>query len=357
MQITIDRSALLTALTRLNGIVPRRSTIPILSSFLLHAEGDTLTVRGTSLDMEATVTAPAAVSMAGRTCVSADTLLGIAKTASEGADITMKLGERLAVSSGRSHYKIKIEPPADFPIFSLMEPDAHVLELTGAQVASLFGRVAYAMGTDAARAILQSATLQAKDGALMVTASGGQRLARMRIDFAAPAFTVVVPDMAVREIVALSAAETVTVRVGAQKIQLETDDGVFTSKLLDGGLDMQRAIPADHGTIVRVDRDRSITALRRLGVALDGKSRAVKLKVADNLMTVTARSPDIEASDEFEVEYDGDEILMAVNADFLIDAISAVGGDFADVGFSALAFVVTDPLDETILGVVAPLKA
>lgn len=357
MILTIDRQALLTALTRLSGIVAKRSTIPILSDVLIEATANTVTFRATNLDIEATVRATANVEAPGSICAPADMLLQIAKNASEGADISFKLGARLAVVSGRSRYNLAVMPTGDFPTFAAVD-NAQTIELAPDRLRALLGRVTFSMGTDAGRAYLQGVYFFAANGRLHALATDGLRMAHASMVADLEPFGVIVPAPAVIEILALCDAPSVTLAVSKTKIQATTPDTVLMAKLFDYQFsDYRRVIPASTPDVVSVDASSAKMAFRRVGIAIDDKARSARLTIAASLMTITARTSEAEATDEIEVEFDG-ELKIGVNSAHVMAAIEACGSETVQLGFAAGngPCVVRAPDDDSFVAVIMPLK-
>jgi small subunit ribosomal protein S11 len=115
MKLTIDRNALMRALSHVQAVVERRNTIPILSNILMQAEGDRLSLTATDLDIEATDAAEANVKKAGAVTAPAQTLFDVVRKLPEGSEVALDLTDgRLSISAGRSKFALPTLPAADF---------------------------------------------------------------------------------------------------------------------------------------------------------------------------------------------------------------------------------------------------
>jgi DNA polymerase III subunit beta len=124
MKLSMERSALLRAMSRAQSVVERRNTIPILANVLIEAEGEQVSFRATDLDIEVIDRANAMVSRAGATTVPAHTLHEIARKLPDGAMVELHddgLAGRLEVRAGRSHFSLATLPREDFPMMASAE--------------------------------------------------------------------------------------------------------------------------------------------------------------------------------------------------------------------------------------------
>ena len=366
MNLTIERSVLLSALTRIGGVVSRKNTIPILSCVMLDTTGDgRLLFRSTNLDMEATGTTAATITQPGTVCVSAEKLTAIAKNASEGADISMVLDTaptRLIVKSGRSRFSLATLPPIDFPVFPAMD-DGQTFTLQSADLERLLSWPSFAMGKDAGRAYLQTVAFFHADGALYGIATNGMRLASASV--AAPDigdFGVLVPEMVVNEVRRglASAVEEVVVCVSGTKISITTRDSAITSKLLDYKFtDYRRVIPVDFVSIFTASTADLSLAIRRAMIAVaDMDAHGGRMVLTTGAARITARTSEADAEDEIECGYKGDELIMGINTLHMLEALSSCGCATAEICLTDKRgpMVIRPEGDGSLINVIMPLR-
>lgn len=271
MKLTIPKSDLSRLITGVGKVVESRSTIPILSNVLLTATADTLTVRGTDLDIEATASVAASCSP-GSICVDAKLFSGIVAKAS--GDISLSLeADKLIVKSGRSKFSLATLPAEDFPSFGDSKFDATF----DIDLASLFAPVAFAISTEETRYYLNGVFFRGYDDKTVAVATDGHRLGRHIVGETAPFEGVIVP----RKTVSLLPKGTVTVSVSTNRIQISSADFVMTSKLIDGTFpDYERVIPRNNDKIVTVDRDEMMKAADRVAAVSSERGKAVRLSIA-----------------------------------------------------------------------------
>lgn len=344
MILVTERDALAAAMGRVAGIVPSgEKIIPILGNILLRADGNTLSIRASNLDMEAIETIPAAVGVPGEITVSASKLTEIARGLAQGSQVSMKLGEadRLAVSSGRSRFALGTLPVTSFPqLWTDDFPDR--FEIDCDTLSRLLDATGWAQGKEATRVNLMGTRFEVLGGRLRLIATNGVVLA-VRDGPEVPEFEAsTIPAKMVAEMVALltaSSTENAIVGISESKVMLACGETVITSKLIDRGIGYpayMRVVPKDQPQRARVDVAALTRAIRRASLAAQmGKARSVRLAFSPGVLMVTARNTEAEAADEIDTLYDGPELSMSFDPGALTDLLSKVEGSVAEVTFEA----------------------
>ena len=177
MKVRVNRSKLLAELVPMQGIVERRTTIPVLSHLLLRAEGNRLLLAATDLDVSLTSSTDAEVVAEGAIAVQARKFMEIVRSlVGDDVDLAFEEEKRLQISAGRSRFKINGLSPEDFPTLPQVPEDNRV-ELPFAALKAMIGKVIFAVSTEESRFQLNGALLQLKAGSLEMVATDGHRLA------------------------------------------------------------------------------------------------------------------------------------------------------------------------------------
>ncbi|MEL7346722.1 MAG: DNA polymerase III subunit beta, partial [Pseudomonadota bacterium] len=255
MRVAIERAALLKAMSRAQGVVERKNTIPILANVLMEAEAGQISLRATDLDIEVIERLPANVETAGATTVSAQLLHDIVRKLPEGAEVTLALDPgsgQLHISAGRSRFKLATLPREDFPLMASSEY-AVSYAAPAPILRRLFDKSKFAVSVEETRYYLNGVYLHVADEAgaphLRAVATDGHRLARIDADLpegAAGAPGVIVPRKTVGELRKLLDDDEATVQVSVSetKIRFSVGQLVLTSKVIDGSFpDYTRVIP------------------------------------------------------------------------------------------------------------------
>lgn len=337
MNIKIARDDLLKPLAHIAGVVEKRQTLPILSNVYLKMEDGALWLTGTDMEVEVTGRAAGAQGDAGEVTVGARKLMDICRALPEGAEISLTTdGTKALIRSGRSRFTLQTLPPEDFP---RIETEAWGHTLTGLDpvgLRELFEKTAFAMAVQDVRYFLNGLLLELRPESLRAVATDGHRLAMsdMALGASDEIHQAIVPRKAVLELIRLLAdtEQEVVLRLSGNHVRMEADSVVFTSKLIDGRYpEYAKVIPEALPVAVSLDRQAFRETLQRAAILTNEKFRGVRLTLAPGVLRVTAHNPDQEeASDEMEAEYDGSEVEVGFNVNYLLDALGALKGRTVD---------------------------
>ena len=347
MKATIERATLLRCLSHVQSVVERRNTIPILSNVLLEASGDgTLKITATDLDLQVVETMPAvSVDDGGAITVSAHLLFDIARKLQEGSQVSFETAEnRLTVKAGRSRFQLPTLPRDDFPV--IVEGDLPTsFELPAKLLAELIDRTRFAISTEETRYYLNGIFLHVAEEdtpVLKAAATDGHRLARFtlaRPEGAQGMPDIIVPRKAVGELRKLleEASEgSVQIDLSASKIRftLGGEGGVvLTSKLIDGTFpDYTRVIPTGNDKLLRLDPKSFYDGVDRVATIATEKTRAVKMGVDKDKVTLSVTSPDNgTAAEELAGDYASEPLEIGFNANYLKDILHQIDGDTVEL--------------------------
>lgn len=344
MKATIERSALLRCLSHVQSVVERRNTIPILSNVLIEASASgALKVMATDLDLQVVENLGAvSVEQAGAITVSAHLLFDIARKLPEGSQVSLDSADnRMVVKAGRSRFQLPTLPRDDFPMIAEGELPTS-FEIPAATLAQLIDRTRFAISTEETRYYLNGIFLHVSDEELKAAATDGHRLARFTIarpDGAQDMPDVIVPRKCVGELRKLleEALDTnVLVDLSASKIRftLGGENGVvLTSKLIDGTFpDYTRVIPTGNDKLLKVDPKSFFQGVDRVATIATEKTRAVKMALDTDRVTLSVTSPDNgTAAEEVPAQYGSDSFEIGFNANYLKDILGQIEGDTVEL--------------------------
>ncbi|TIS53384.1 MAG: DNA polymerase III subunit beta [Mesorhizobium sp.] len=371
MRVILERSNLLKSLNHVHRVVERRNTIPILSNVLLSAEGASLEMKATDLDLEVTEATPAKVERGGATTVPAHLLYDIVRKLADGAEVMLKTdedGNAMTVTSGRSSFRLQCLPQSDFPELSAGS-FSHIFRLDSLALKGLIEKTQFAISTEETRYYLNGIFLHTHEAGgklkLRSVATDGHRLARAEID--APAGSegmpgIIIPRKTVSELQKLvdDPDIAVTTELSDTKIRFTIGSVILTSKLIDGTFpDYQRVIPTGNDKKLIIDRQSFAAAVDRVSTISSERGRAVKMSINDGQLTLAVNNPDSgSATEELAADYSSDPIEIGFNAKYLLDVAAQLTGSeakfmLADAGSPTL---IHDMADETALYVLMPMR-
>ena len=371
MKFSMERSALLRAMSRAQSVVERRNTIPILANVLIEAEGDHVSFRATDLDIEVIDRATAMVSRAGATTVPAHTLHEIARKLPDGA--TVELADdgqsgRLEVRAGRSHFSLATLPREDFPMMASATYQTG-FSCPAPVLRRLFDKAKFAISTEETRYYLNGVYFHVAKGAdgpvLRCVATDGHRLARIDAPLpgdAADMPGVIVPRKTVGELRKLlddDEAE-IAVSVSETKVRFATPEVTLTSKVIDGTFpDYSRVIPASNPRRMEVDAAEFAQAVDRVATVSSERSRAVKMVLEEDRLVLSVHAPDSGAADEeLAVAYGDERLEIGFNAKYLLEIAGQVDRENAVFLFNSSGdpTLMREGNDESAVYVVMPMR-
>jgi DNA polymerase-3 subunit beta len=340
MKLVVERATLLKALGHVQSVVERRNTIPILSNVLLSADGNSCKLMATDLDLQIVEDVPATVEIGGATTVSAHTLFDIVRKLPDGAQVTLEAASgKVAVTAGRARFSLQTLPREDFPVIG--ESDLPVsFTLPAETLVTLIDKTRFAISTEETRYYLNGIFFHAPAGAgtLRAVATDGHRLARVEIPLpegAAGMPDIIIPRKCVAEVRKLldERGGEVGITLSQSKIRFAIGQAVLTSKLIDGTFpDYSRVIPTANDKLLKINPATLAEGVDRVTAIASEKTRAVKLSLDRDRVTLSVTSPENgTASEDVPADYSAAGFDVGFNSRYLLDILSQVEGDLVEV--------------------------
>ena len=370
MKLTIDRAALLKALGHVQSVVERRNTIPILSNVKLESKPAELHLSATDMDLEVLEKVGATVATPGSATVPAHTLYEIVRKLPDGSEVKLDAtgGDRLTLVCSRSRFTLACLPVEDFPLMAGGDL-GHQFQLAAGSLRSLIDRTRFAISSEETRYYLNGIFLHAtaRDGVdvLRAVATDGHRLASVEVplpDGAAGMPGVIIPRKTVNEVRKLldDADSDLEIALSPSKIRFAVGSAVLTSKLIDGTFpDYERVIPAHNDKTLDVNCKQFEAAVDRVAAISSERSRAVKLRVDNGLLELTASSPEHgTAQEELEITYAGERLEIGFNSRYLLDITTNIEGEHVrlDMADAASPTILREVGDASAIYVLMPMR-
>jgi len=333
MEFTVSKSDLVRELSLSQGVVEKKTTIPILSNILIEAQGDRINLTATDLELGIRCSCPAKVKKEGAGTIPARKLLDYVRLLPD-ADIEVKLLENhwANLTCGRSKTRIAGMSRESFPELPEM-PDV-LAEIPIKLLASMIGKTIFSISSEESRFTLNGALLILKSNGITMVATDGHRLAMVEqlIDFPemTSSYRALLPRKAMGEILKLAQESG-----DDAKIQFSGDDNhlffragdrLLLSRKLTGNFpDFERVLPKDQPSSIQLSREELRGAIERVSQFADERSRAIRFRVLSGEVKIhSSLSETGESEESIPADYEGNSVEIGFNAQYMLDFLRAV---------------------------------
>ena len=328
LEIVVNKSDLQKELTVTQGVVERKTTIPILSNFLFEAAGDKLSITATDLDLSLRTSCVAKVKKEGSCTVPARKLYDYVKLLPEG-EISIKMLENhwAAIRSGRSSTKMVGMARANFPALPHF-PGTDVVKIPAAILRTLIAKTIFAISNEESRYTLNGALMVLKPESVTMVATDGHRLAHIENTKAkfkvSGELKTLVPKKAMAELntlLQLGEAEEVEFARDESTLFFRVGPRLLTSRQLTGQFPNYEAVlPRENNKIVTVKSEDLAGAIQRVAQFADERSGAIRMRLDKNEIKISSSSTETgESEDTIETAYAADAVTIGFNSQYLLD--------------------------------------
>jgi len=348
MEFTIKQSVLKEELGFIQGVVERKSTIPVLSNILIESLGENeIRILGTDLDVTIRCDAEAEIKQPGAMCIQARKLFDIVRTLDEGDVHFKKLeNEWVQMKAGRANFRlagINREQYPEIPIFK-----SAPMKLSSEIFNYFIHNTAFAITNEQSRFTLSGAKFMIADGKARMVTTDGHRLAYIEkevSDAGAEKMDVLIPKKALTELVKISRDSDGEVQFGEDQnhIYFQTGGRLLITRKLSGNFpNYEMVMPKDNDKTVVFDLTEMKNAVRRVSLMADERNRSIRMTVRPGEVEINAQSSDEGEGQEFvPAEYSAEEeITLGFNWQYLQEFLNNVGalesaGSFSETEASA----------------------
>ena len=345
MEFTVSKADLVRELNLSQGVVEKKTTIPILSNVLVEASGDRIHLTATDLELGIRSSCPARVKKPGAGTIPAKRLLDYVRLLPD-ADLEVKLQENQWASlvCGRSRTRIAGMSRESFPELPVM-PDV-LAQIPVKVLASMIAKTIFAISMEESRFTLNGSLLLLKSNSLTMVATDGHRLALVESALDLPGVTgtyrALLPRKAMGEILKLdqdAGADALLQFSGDDNhLFFQLGERLLLSRKLTGNFpDFERVLPKEHPHSVALDREELRKSVERVAQFSDERSRAIRLRVQDGELHIhSSLSETGESEESLPAEYEGSPVEIGFNATYLMDFLRATSEE-------KVAFYFKDP--------------
>jgi len=344
MEFRIDRETFLKALQKIQGIVEKRNTMPILSNVLIEASGERIYLTATDLEVGMKSYYPTTVVSEGKITVSAKKVYEIIKELpNEEVHFTTRENDWVEIHCGKAHFNIVGLSPEEFPYFPKVNDDIFIV-LNNRICREMIERTSYAICHDEAKYNLNGIFIKAtaENGAniIRMVATDGHRLSIAEREFSGKISGelgkgIIFPKKGVFELKKMTEEEEGDILLGFMdnSAVIKKGNTVVVMRLVDGEFpDYTRVVPVANDRSVRVPRENFLHSLRRMAILSSEKFKGIKLDITGTGMEISSNNPELgEAREEIDADYGGEPLTVRFNARYLIDVLSVLDEDSVEL--------------------------
>ena len=332
MEFTIKQSVLKEELSFIQGVVERKSTIPVLSNILIESLGENeIRILGTDLDVTIRCDAEAEIKAPGAMCIQARKLFDIVRTLDGGEVHFKKLeNEWVQMKAGRANFRLAgvgREQYPEIPIFK-----SAPMKLSSEVFNYFIHHTVFAITNEQSRFTLSGAKFVIADGQARMVTTDGHRLAFIEKELDQPAdenIDVLIPKKALLELVKISRDSDGEVQFGEDQNHIYFQAGgrlLITRKLSGNFPNYEMVMPKDNDKVAIFDLAEMKNAVRRISLMADERNRSIRLTIREGEVELTAQSSEEGEGQEFvPAEYSGEEVTLGFNWQYLQEFLNNVG--------------------------------
>jgi len=365
MNFTIGKQSFQKELGLLQGVVEKKSTIPILSNLLVEAKPGGIELKATDLDLSLSTFCEAEVREPGSLCLPAKKLFEIVRALPE-SEIELKRGdkEQVTLSCERSRFKLLGVAPDNFPQMRSLPEE--ILPLPAELFRTFIARTIFAITNEESRYALNGAKFEISEDSVRMVATDGHRLSfiEKRLNAGGQRLDLLIPKKTLAEVAKLSteADDQIGIAFRDNHLYFQFGKRVLSSRTLSGQFpNYEMVLPRENHNCFTIEGSRLANALRRVALVADDRSHAIRFELAKDLVSISANSENVgEAGEELVVDYAGPEIVIGFNAQYLLDVLAVLNEgeislEFKD-GSSQVQVRPKDEVDYDFRYIVMPMR-
>ena len=370
MEIRINRDELLKSVSKVQSIIEKKSNMPVLSTILFTADGSTVRISATDLELGFQETINAQVIEDGSITLSGRKIFEILKETKSGEfHIKKKENNWIFISDGVARFNLASISPEEFPAF--MEPeDVTMIAIKGETLVNMINKTIYAVTAEEAGfklsgVLTEKVTIDEKD-VLRMVATDGHRLSLIDKPFSnleslELSDGAMIPKKGMNELNKM-AADGGTVEIGFKEKNCVAKKGnaFLMMRLLETNFpDYKAVMLKNENDPVDISKTVLLEAMRKMLILSNERYRAVKITLENNVMDLVSTNPDLgEAQEKIEIKYSGERVEAGFNPKYFIDTLQSMQSETIHLDFtdSSKPFVLTGEADEGFVGLIMPMR-
>jgi DNA polymerase-3 subunit beta len=344
MEFKIDKETFMRALQKVQGIVEKRNTMPILSNVLIEATADTICITATDLEVGMKSSYPTAVVKEGKITVSAKKIYEIIKElADEEIIFSTKENDWVEIRCGKAHFNIVGLSSEEFPYFPKINEDRFV-KLSSSLIREMIDKTSYAICHDETKYNLNGVFIKAQEEEnrqiLRMVATDGHRLSIAEKEISGNIDNelqkgVIFPKKGVFELKKMTEEDDddIILCFLDNNAVVKKENTFVVMRLVDGEFpDYTRVMPVNNDKVIKINREMFFHSLRRMSILSSEKFKGIKFDIKAGCMEISASNPELgEACEEIDIDYAGEPLTVRFNARYLIDVLTVLEDEYIEM--------------------------
>lgn len=365
MKFIINREVLLTPLQQIVSVIEKRQTMPILSNVLMVIENDQLILTGTDLEIQLIAKLSIAPATSGSITVPARKFLDICRLLPSGAEIKFEQqDDKVKILSNRSRFTLSCLPADNYPEFSESGLENQFI-INAGKFKKALDKTTFCMANQDVRYYLNGLLLNISNSKLKLVASDGHRLSIYEDQLEQAAgfeARIILPRKGVLELGRLldDPEAELQVEFSSNNIRISIKNFIFSAKLVDSKYpDFSKVFQQEFFNQIHIQRQLLKEALTRVAILSNEKFKGVTLDIATGSLRISTHNPEHdEAEEELSIEYTGEPLTIAFNAQYLLDAVSNLDSELAvlTIASNVSSCFIDEPNDCGYKFIVMPMR-
>lgn len=368
MKFTVSRTELFTALQKIIGVVPSRSTLQILTNILVYTENDRIQLMGTDLELTMISSAGAEISAEGGVAVPAKILNDVLKELPE-EELTISVDDnhRVTIVSQNGQYKISGESQKEFPNPPNIDSENEI-RVPNKIIRRMVNKTIFATSIDELRPALTGVLFRLNPNNIQMVATDGHRLSNIinnSVNFPKGDAQLILPTKALSALLKnLNDDDFHTILFNETHVLFNLNNVLIYSRVIvEDYPDFVRAIPQNNTKDLFINTNEVVSSVKRISLFANSITNQIRLSLTENKSVISAEDMDVggEAKEELACNYTNDSMDIGYNATYLLDILRHVDTPELKLSLdSAIAGALVYPSeqaeDEEFLMLIMPVR-
>jgi DNA polymerase III subunit beta len=370
MEFTINRDIFLKVLGRANGIIEKKTTLPILSNILIEAKSSKIKITVTDLDIiYFEELAPQEIKKEGSTTISASILYDILRKLQPNAKVELSLqnSNKIKLVSEKSKFNLLCLPSDNFPLSDEDVNQKH-FEVSSQKLLKLLNKTKISISNDETRHYLNGIYLHKTNlegkSFLCGVATDSHRLSSssLEIDPSINIEPIILPKKTIFQLISLLEQSSSKIKISnnKSKIKFEMDSGVLISKVIDGRFpDYTKVIPKGNDKILQIDLGEFKNSIERVTTVSSDRKEGLKMAISKEVVQLSVNNPSSgEGTENINAKFNSDDLNISFNSRYLTDIASQIENEFIIINLkdAGSPVLINDFSDKNSFYVVMPMK-